>query len=357
MRLGVLLLTSGGLALAVWLVLASDLGAVLGAFLAVGWGLAAVVLVHAGIIALCGTAWLALLRRLVPVSPGPFLLVRWIREAVNVLLPVAGVGGDILGARLITFWRVPGGLAGASVLVDLLLQAVAQATFTLLGLLLLARHAGTGAAVAWGWSGLGLAALGLSGFYLAQRHRGVAWAERLLASLTVRLARAAGWGTERKGIGLDAGLEAIWHDPGAIARSFLLHFGAWLAGVLETWIALRCMDAPAGLLDAVILESLGQALRGAAFAVPSGLGVQEGGFMLLGGLLGIEPQTALALSLVKRVPEVVLGLPGLLAWHGLEARRSRWGKAWMRRPKPSLPPKLPRPARSTPGMSGTRWKR
>ncbi len=46
-----------------------------------------------------------------------------------------------------------------------------------------------------------------------------------------------------------------------------------------------------------MLESLSQAIKSAAFPVPSGLGVQEGGFVLLGSLFGIDPGTALALSL------------------------------------------------------------
>jgi hypothetical protein len=51
------------------------------------------------------------------------------------------------------------------------------------------------------------------------------------------------------------------------------------------------------------------------------LGVQEGGFSVLGALFGIPPEVALALSFVKRVPDLAIGLPGLLAWYWLEMRR------------------------------------
>jgi len=73
--------------------------------------------------------------------------------------------------------------------------------------------------------------------------------------------------------------------------------------------------------EVVILESLTQALRAAAFPVPSALGVHEGGFTVLGALFGIPPEAALALSFVKRVPDLAIGLPGLLAWYWLELRR------------------------------------
>ena len=38
-------------------------------------------------------------------------------------------------------------------------------------------------------------------------------------------------------------------------------------------------------------------------------------------MLGVPIQFALSSSLVKRIPDFMLGVPGLLAWHGLETRR------------------------------------
>lgn len=81
------------------------------------------------------------------------------------------------------------------------------------------------------------------------------------------------------------------------------------------------MGMPVNAAEALILESLTQALRAAAFPVPSGLGIQEGGFIALAGFFGIPPEAALALSFVKRVPDLAIGLPGLLAWYWLEFQR------------------------------------
>lgn len=74
---------------------------------------------------------------------------------------------------------------------------------------------------------------------------------------------------------------------------------------------------PGGLL---VLQSLGKPARGAAFFVPGGLGVQEGSFMLVGSALGLGPDAGLALSLVKRFRELMMGLPGLLSWQLVEGR-------------------------------------
>jgi hypothetical protein len=49
--------------------------------------------------------------------------------------------------------------------------------------------------------------------------------------------------------------------------------------------------------------------------------VQEAGFILVSGLFGISPDTAIALSMVKRARELLVGLPGLVAWQWSEGRR------------------------------------
>jgi uncharacterized membrane protein YbhN (UPF0104 family) len=61
-----------------------------------------------------------------------------------------------------------------------------------------------------------------------------------------------------------------------------------------------------------------QAVRGAAFVVPGALGAQEGGLIVLCAIFGIPPEVAIAMSLVKRIPDLVIGLPGLLAWQAIE---------------------------------------
>ena len=56
-----------------------------------------------------------------------------------------------------------------------------------------------------------------------------------------------------------------------------------------------------------MIESLAQAVRGAAFAVPGALGAQEGGLIALCGLFDIPAEAALALSLVKRFADLGVG--------------------------------------------------
>jgi uncharacterized membrane protein YbhN (UPF0104 family) len=64
--------------------------------------------------------------------------------------------------------------------------------------------------------------------------------------------------------------------------------------------------------------------------VPGGLGTQEAGFVLFGSAVGLAPQAALALSLARRMRQVLLGLPALLSWYWTERR----GRTELGRPEP-----------------------
>ena len=67
------------------------------------------------------------------------------------------------------------------------------------------------------------------------------------------------------------------------------------------------------------------AARSIAFAVPNAVGVQEGAYILLGASFGLTPETALALSLLKRARDLTIGVPALVAWQLLES-----GRLWRR---------------------------
>ena len=91
--------------------------------------------------------------------------------------------------------------------------------------------------------------------------------------------------------------------------------------VAEVLVVLALMDVPVSFAEAFVIESLLQAIRGAAFAIPSALGAQEGGLILLCAIFGIPPAEAIGLSLVKRAADLVVGGPSLLGWQMLEWRR------------------------------------
>jgi hypothetical protein len=99
-----------------------------------------------------------------------------------------------------------------------------------------------------------------------------------------------------------------------------LHLGAWIANASEAWLVLRLAGRPLGFGAVLAMEGLLYAVRSAAFAVPNAVGVQEGAYILLGAGFGVTPETALALSLLKRGRDLVIGLPTLIAWQLAEGR-------------------------------------
>jgi uncharacterized membrane protein YbhN (UPF0104 family) len=102
-----------------------------------------------------------------------------------------------------------------------------------------------------------------------------------------------------------------------------LQFAAFVSGSFEIWFALRLFGHPVSVGAAIALESMTQAVRHFAFIVPAGIGVQEAGLVLFGHVLGIGSELALAVSMAKRMREVLCGLPPLLSWQWLEGRRLR----------------------------------
>jgi len=108
----------GGIAALIGLATWSGLGAVGQAVSSVGWGILLVVLARAVALVVAGLGWWLLFPSKMRPQLRTCVLLRFVREATNVLLPLAQVGGDLIGAGLLTLYAVPGALAAASVIVD-----------------------------------------------------------------------------------------------------------------------------------------------------------------------------------------------------------------------------------------------
>jgi putative membrane protein len=278
---------------------------------AAGTGLLWVTLFHLVPMLTAALGWYTILAAVTRPSLRACTEGRWIAESINELLPAMQVGGNVARARFLARAGVAGPLAGASVVVDITLHLVGQVLFTVLGLSLLLVHV-RGAGVSEGvLVGIAVAAAAVTGFYLVQR-RGLFGA---MAGLLQRLVRSAEWSVVSSHAGaMDAWIHRLYDQRRAIFVASLWHVLSWTLCAGEVWLALRFLGHPVGLAMAIILESLGDAIRTAAFPVPGALGVQEGGFVLLGGIFGLSPELSLALSLAKRVRELLLGIPGLIVW-------------------------------------------
>ena len=93
----------------------------------------------------------------------------------------------------------------------------------------------------------------------------------------------------------------------------------WMAG----WIAYHALGVPIDFDDALAIEALLAAIAAMSFLVPMNAGVQEAGYAGLGAIFGVPVELSLAVSLVRRARDIVVGVPILLLWQYLEVRRLR----------------------------------
>lgn len=305
-----------GVLLFIGLLASQGLSAVAATLALAGWGLLGVALFHLVPLALDAVAIRVLFAgEGARGSIRDALLARWAGESANSLMPAGQIGGPLLMARHLAQRGLPMQHAAAAITVSTTLQTFAQIAFALLGVALLgaqASHISQHALRASSLIASLLLAVQVGGFYWMQR-RG--FFSKLMRTAS-RFSGKRDWSQwMSQAAAIDIEVQLTYGRGGPVAASFLLSLVGWLAGTGEVYLILLLIHHPAGWIDALLLESLGQAIRGAAFAVPGALGVQEGGYLLLAPLVGLPSDAALALSLAKRARELLLGVPGLLYLH------------------------------------------
>jgi len=272
--------------------------------------------------------WRSLLQPYDPPAPGSsgqhraglgFLFwVTMVREGIDRLLPVASVGGGIAGVRLVGWrgWR--GSAAAATVATEIVLTLAALYVFTAVGLFLLsdlgASHETSQRVLVALLLSLPLPVVtGLLLRYGSVFGRIEAFLRPMLGESALSDGAAA----------LDRELRACLSRGRSLLFAGLLQLIALFSASLEIWFVLRLFGHPIDVPSAVMLESMTQATRHLAFVVPAGLGVQEGMFVLFGHVLGLSSELALAVSMAKRLREVLCGVPALVSWQWAEASRLR----------------------------------
>lgn len=286
--------------------------------LVVGWWLLPITAYHIVPMLFSALSWRELLPSATRPDVASIIWIRWIRESINSLLPVANIGGDIASARLAHLRGVPGAQAVASMVVDTTVGVITQMAFVITGVALLALRPTVGAAfevVTGVLVGVGALVAAIAAFVLFQHKNMFERFADLARSLLPEkwLSQFAGSASE-----VDDAVVQAYRRIAAFWRANLLRLIGWAAGAGEVWLVTWCLGQHLGGADSFILESLSSGVRAAAFMVPAALGVQEGGLVLFGALFGLPAEIGLAISLSKRVRELLLGLPGLFFWYWIE---------------------------------------
>lgn len=301
-------------------------GRVLDAVAALRAWLLVVVLFHAVPLYVDVLAWQRLFQA--PPSLPRLYGIRWLSEGVNSLFPLLG---ELLRADLTRPVAQPGE-AGATVVVDLTLGVATQVLFVALGIALFSLIAPGSTLLPGIVISVVVLCFCVASFYFLQRAGMFALSAALVRRWSAPARRLVGMEDARA---LDDQIRALYGRRAAILIASFWRFLGWLVSAGETWLVLYGLGRPVGMLEALMLESLSQAARTAAFAIPGGLGAQDGALLLLCEQLGLGAETGLALALAKRFREIVLAVPALGIAYVIQARRLTAAGGWRGAPPPA----------------------
>jgi len=311
-RLGQALLLGLGFALLLVLLLRLDLAAVLASLGRVGLAGFAVVVAGGLILTAC------LASGLYPLLGGRasirlILAVRQVRDSAGDILPFTQIGGIALGMRVMALGGIGAPRAMAAGMVDVTTELMAQSLFVLIGIGLAApavqKDPLLGPYLGWLTAGAILFAGGIVVFAFLQL-AGSRMAERLL-------------GTASFGGAFRDAIHHLYRQRARVALSVGLHVLGWCASGLWLWLVFQVLGVRVAPASAIVIQSLLEALRSITVFIPAALGVQEAGYAALVPLFGLSPETGIAVSVLRRARDIAVGIPVLLAWQLVEARRIR----------------------------------
>lgn len=296
-----------------------------------GPGLAVMPLAYLWYLWLLAVAWRPLVLEHADLSHRKLMEASWIGLSVGTLTPAATIGGEMARGRVVALQGLTLAQASGSVVVDQTAQAITLVAWGMISVGLFLSFGPSGplaltlVAVA---AGLGV----LIGCFIALQFMRLS-ARRREEERDAAAGEVVGEGDDRpagrwskvkaEAMAVDRVVAALYRDRGRLVRLYLVHFINRGMMALEIWLAAWVMGLPVGILEALVIRHVSGVVRGAAFVLPAGLGVQELSYLALGGPLGLDPEAMLALSLAVRARELIVGVPGLIAWQGWEARRLR----------------------------------
>lgn len=245
------------------------------------------------------------------------LLGIWMGRAVNTLLPVATIGGEIVKARYIALSGGNANAATASVMVDKTIQAFAVVIWGFIGVGLLIYTATDNNLATLTLSGFIILATSVTIFIYVQKAGIFGFVTRLGGSLI----KTESWeGISRNARDVDETIKQIYRDRKRVYLATAIKTSGYALHTSEVWLACYLLGFPISLMEAVMLKSLTSTISDVAFIIPNAYGIQEGAYIMIGNLLGINPELALAISLAVRIREVIIDPAGLLLWHQIETR-------------------------------------
>ncbi len=118
-----------------------------------------------------------------------------------------------------------------------------------------------------------------------------------------------------KFLALDGDIKAFYSaNRSRFFLSSFFNFLGWFAGTIEVYLIFWMLDRPVSWTEAWLLEALIQVLRIVTFFIPSSIGAQEGGIVLIFQQFGFSNSVALTFAIIRRIREMMWIAVGLLLW-------------------------------------------
>lgn len=320
-----------GAAVLGWLIYDTGVGVLWRDMQTFGWGLAAFVALEGVADVFHAIATMYCFSRSQRVTPFWMLwCIRISGAAINYLTPTASIGGEVTKVGLLERY-VTRTEAASAIVIDKLSWTVAQ-----LG------TAGIGTAVLLWWIPMDrrvvialfvtsvLVGAGCAGFLFFQVKGWFGPAIRKVFG-----ERAHGWMTRQLG-DVDTLMVRYYREqPWDLAHSIFWHVLGFACGVVQAYLFLWWLGVDASWLHACAIWMVATLIDIAAFAVPAGVGTQEGGRVLVFVMLGHARNLGLSFGLALRIEQILFAVLGLLLYPLLLRRKPLQPAAALDAPPPA----------------------
>ncbi len=273
----------------------------------VGFGIVVLVAIYFIAFAIDSVTWQMTIRS-VPLNPLWAYRVwklRMVGESFNAVIPAGGMGGEPVKAVMLkTHYGIDYREGTASLILAKTINMIALVIFLIVGFTLMTQARALPGAYEY-VAGVGLLAfaVGVFLFFVIQRLS--------ITSLTGTWISRWRFGRRVEDIlhhihDMDDRLVHFYTvDRRRFAGALVLALVNWLLGVVEIYYTLVFLGHPITWAEAWIIEAVAQMVRTGAFFIPAAIGVQEGAFLLVCGAITGSPAVGLAVSVVRRIREII----------------------------------------------------
>jgi len=252
----------------------------------------------------------------IPIQPRwtiRLLLIYMVGAAFNRVTPFASLGGEGFKAVMLkSHYQISYKETSASIILTKTLNTASLVFFAIIGFFLLLASPKFSNSFKT-FTGLSLAIFSscILIFFLIQRFR-------LSSRIVNRLGHSFLGDRLAKPLenlrSVDDRLGEFYRNLPLFRNGLIVGFLNWPLGVLEIYVLMQFLQHPISFADAWLFDSVAQLVRAGTFFIPANIGTLEGSLVLLGASLTGSLELGLAISVIRRVKDILWILLGLLIW-------------------------------------------